>query len=69
MRMFSHCGQVWPPPQRQTFLHFYFQELSSRICAIDCLGSEIIELHSLQTPTRMLEYVIDDRFMRMSRAS
>ncbi len=19
MRMFSHCGQAWPPPQRQTF--------------------------------------------------
>ena len=31
------AGWAWPPPQRQTYdiTSCYFQELSSRICAID----------------------------------
>jgi len=33
----------------------HFHEPSSLSCAIDCRGSEIIESHSLHTPTRILE--------------
>jgi hypothetical protein len=63
-------GQAWPPPQRQTLHRWnYFQQLSSLICAIDCRGSEIIESHSLHTPTRMFENVTRERFICMSRVS
>jgi hypothetical protein len=63
-------GQAWPPPQRQTLRRWnYFQQLSSLICAIDCRGSEIIESHSLHTPTRMFENVTRERFICMSRVS
>ncbi len=68
--MFSHYGQVWPPPQRQTFSQLvYFQLLNSRICAIDWRGRLMVESHSLHTPTRMFENVIAERLIRRLRVS
>jgi hypothetical protein len=67
------AGQAWPPPQRQTFslTHHsnYFQLPNSRICAMDCRGREIVESHSLHTPTRIFENVTHEPLMRMSRVS
>lgn len=58
-----------PHSARLLLRGIYFQQLNSLICAIDWRGSEIIESHSLHTPTRMFEKVTAERFMRMSRVS
>jgi hypothetical protein len=36
---------------------------------MDCRGSEMVESHSLQTPTRMFENVTAERFILMLRVS
>jgi hypothetical protein len=47
----------------------YFPAPSSRSCAIDCRGTAIVELHSVQTPTRTLENVTRDLVGLMLRIS
>lgn len=63
-----HGPRLAAPTAPDLTLSFYFQELSSLICAIDCRGS-MIESHSPQTPTRIFENVTADRLIRMSRVS
>ena len=68
--MFSHRGLGLAAPTAPDLkLRRYFQEPSSRSCAIDCRGREIIESHSPQTATRTFENVTRERFNRMSLLS